>query len=225
MALRLARHMMIGFWPQAVVDGSHAPRGSTWPDALRRLLGDAERHGRHSHAERGNDHRSDMMIGFWPQAVVDGSHAPRGSTWPDAPRRLLGDAERHGRHSHAERGNDHRSDMMIGFWPQAVVDGFHAPRGSSCLDALRRLLCDAERHGRHSHAERGNDHRSDMMIGFWPQAIVDGSHAPRGSTCPDALRLLLGDAERHGRHPHAERGNDHRSGAAHDGPLLAAGRC
>jgi hypothetical protein len=50
-----------------------------------------------------------------------------------------------------------------------------------------------------------------MMFGFWPQADVDGSHAPRGSTCPDALRLLLGDAERHGRHAHAERGNDHYS--------------
>src|ERR1700712_4847526 len=39
-------------------------------------------------------------------ASLDRSHAPRGSTSPDAPRRLLGDAERHGLHSRAERGND-----------------------------------------------------------------------------------------------------------------------
>ena len=38
----------------------------------------------------------------------------------------------------------------------------HAPRGNASRDALRHLTqpWDAERPGRHSHAERGNDHRA-----------------------------------------------------------------
>ena len=40
--------------------------------------------------------------------AFDRSHAPRGSASPDAPRRLLEDAERHKLRSHAERGNDQR---------------------------------------------------------------------------------------------------------------------
>ncbi|MGF6488740.1 hypothetical protein ABH904_002513 [Pseudomonas frederiksbergensis] len=35
------------------------------------------------------------------------------------------------------------------------------------MDALRPLLkCDAERHGMHSHAERGNDHNNDQGIHY-----------------------------------------------------------
>ncbi|KAA0994301.1 hypothetical protein FQ192_13260 [Pseudomonas sp. ANT_J12] len=36
----------------------------------------------------------------------DRSHAPLGNAARDAPRPYGGDAERHGLHSHAERGND-----------------------------------------------------------------------------------------------------------------------
>ncbi|RAI68925.1 hypothetical protein DOZ69_04925 [Pseudomonas fluorescens] len=38
----------------------------------------------------------------------DRSHAPRGNAASDAPRHAFWDAERPGRHSHAERGNDQR---------------------------------------------------------------------------------------------------------------------
>ncbi|PNQ91723.1 hypothetical protein CCU68_15460 [Pseudomonas gingeri NCPPB 3146 = LMG 5327] len=49
--------------------------------------------------------------GLKQRPFTDRSHAPRGNAARDAPRhRFAADAERPGRHSHAERGNDQPSD-------------------------------------------------------------------------------------------------------------------
>ncbi|MBD0703262.1 hypothetical protein CF597_09615 [Pseudomonas sp. PSB1] len=48
-----------------------------------------------------------LAIAVVQLASIDRSHALRGNTARDAPRSASrGDAERHGMHSHAERGND-----------------------------------------------------------------------------------------------------------------------
>ena len=39
--------------------------------------------------------------------------------------------------------------------------------------------------------------------------MLTRSHAQQRNAAGDALRPALGDAERHGMHSHAERGNDH----------------
>jgi uncharacterized protein (UPF0297 family) len=172
-------------------DRSHAPRGNAARDALRhkmhkvqvlRACREAERPGRHSHAERGNEvHRL---------LSVDRSHAPRGNAARDALRhkmhkvqilRAWRDAERPWRHSHAERGNEVNRLLS--------VDRSHAPRGNAARDAPRpkmhkvqvlRACRDAERPWRHSHAEHGNEVHRLLSI--------DRSHAPRGNAARDAPR-------------------------------------
>ncbi len=153
-----------------------------------RAICDAERHGMHAHAERWARSVSGMIV----------PHALRGNAAQDAPRPLLNvaqmraqapalstscarltaslvcaicDAERHGRHAHAERWARSVSGMIVP----------HALRGNAAQDAPRPLLnvaqmraraqalstscarlteslvcaiCDAERPGMHAHAER-----------------------------------------------------------------------
>jgi hypothetical protein len=62
-------------------------------------------------------------------------------------------------HSHAERGNDHL--FMGASAGGASADSVLVP--TLCVVTRPLTLCvgsrnDAERHGMHSHAERGNDH-------------------------------------------------------------------
>ncbi|PRW71193.1 hypothetical protein C7A09_02035 [Pseudomonas fluorescens] len=64
------------------------------------MRGDAERHGLHSHAERGSDLSGSRHMLVPTLCVV----TPPGTL--RVPPQLRGDAERHGMHSHAERGND-----------------------------------------------------------------------------------------------------------------------
>ncbi len=109
------------------------------------------------------------------------------------------DAERPGRHSHAERRNDHQIRL--------TTDRANAPRWHASCDAPRhkwhRLRiqlagrmtwitlelgrasaphsrADAERPGRHSHAERGNDHQIRLT--------TDRANAPRWHASRDAPR-------------------------------------
>ncbi|RAU46408.1 hypothetical protein DBY65_018315 [Pseudomonas sp. RIT412] len=71
------------------------------------------------------------------------------------------DAERPGRHSHAERGNDHQGGaFLLDVRPQILLDQVHsgssrirgqpedldrshAPRGNALADALRQMGCGA----------------------------------------------------------------------------------
>jgi len=58
------------------------------------------------------------------------------------------------------------------------------------------------------------------------EGIFDHSHAPRGNAAGDALRPAVGDAERHGMHSHAERGNEQQHPARRlaGNPLGSGGR-
>ncbi len=195
----------------------------------------------HYHAERGNDQAA--------AAVEDRSSRSAWEAARDAPRSALeGDAERHGMHYHAERGNDkgaaavedrssrsawecRQGRSAFRFWKvtQSVTGCIttqsvgtirlrrrwkivpHAPRGNAARDAPRSALeGDAERHGMHYHAERGNDQAA--------AAVEDRSSRSAWECRQETLRvpLLEGDAERHGMHYHAERGNDKGAAAVED---------
>src|SRR5246127_4579009 len=93
---------------------------------------------------------------------------------------------------------------------------------------------DAERPGRHSHAERGNDHNGGLEGMAELAAAIGSKINPFDPTLrrpsqifrrmivptlrvgmhPVTLRVTTSraDAERPGRHSHAERGNDHNGG-------------
>ncbi|AUO48972.1 hypothetical protein C1C98_27760 [Pseudomonas ogarae] len=110
---------------------------------------------------------------------------------------LKGDAERHGLHAHAERGNDHVAGAGISIVP-------HAPRGNAARDAPRSAS------GRVTQSVTGCI--TTQSVGtIRSQGLVYRSFLTlRVGMPPGTLRvpLLKGDAERHGLHAHAERGND-----------------
>ncbi len=117
-----------------------------------RIGADAERLGRHSHAERGNE--SIRGLSHWLPSQ------PTGDAW------LGADAERGRRHSHAERENE--STRGSNRWLRSQ------PTGDAWLGA------DAERRRRHSHAERGNEWCEDGVAGCrHNRLVIRGSEPTR----------------------------------------------
>ncbi len=151
---------------------------------------DAERPERHSHAERRNDQR-DLKHADHAHACAqrytrirldtDRAHAPRGYASRDAPRHTwhrlriqlaermtwitleLGrasaphsraDAERPGRHSHAERRNDQR-------------DLKHADHAHACAQRYTRIRLDTDRaHAPRGYASRDAPRHTDLVNRF-----------------------------------------------------------
>jgi hypothetical protein len=187
-----------------------------------RVRYDAERHGMHYHAERGNDHREQAPShGPYDREQASLIVPPLRVGMPTWTLRVRFDAERHGMHYHAERGNDHRE--------QAPSHGsYDREQASLIVPPLRvgmptwtlRVRFDAERHGMHYHAERGNDHRE--------QAPSHGSYdREQASLIIPTLRVGMPtwtlrvrfDAERREMHYHAERGNDQSRSTGRRGPV------
>jgi len=132
--------------------------------------------------------------------------------------RVLGDAERHGMHFHAERGersaNPGLARSLLAF-PGMIVPTLRVVTPLRTL----RVLGDAERHGMHSHAEREERSANPSLVRS-PLAFPGMIVPTLCVVTPLRTLRVLGDAERHGMNSHAER--EERSIAAH--PLLRVAR-
>ncbi len=124
----------------------------------------------HYHAERGNDQVAGAGISIVP-------HAPRGNAARDAPRSASG------RVTQSVTGCITTQSVGTIMSQGLVYRSFLTLRVGMPPGTLRVPLLkgDAERHGMHYHAERGNDQVAGAGISIVP-------HAPRGNAARDAPR-------------------------------------